>query len=402
MKLSEIKPLLTEAKNTHMTHVEDKILDQGMEGAEKSIEYLEHVAHMLKGNTNKHIKITTKYDGSPALFAGQHPENGKFFVGTKGVFSKAEPKIIYTKADAKKFYGDKPDLAKILSIAIEQLPKLNIKGIVQGDLMFTQSMVKDHKYDGDPYVTFTPNTITYAVPARTSLARKIQKAKMGIVFHTSYTGSSMDSLSSSFNVDVKKFAKTPDVWYDDASYKDISGTATLTNRELKEIEHHLTSAKKILASIDQEQMKEALSKGTINQLMHQHLNQMIRKGKHIDHVPKHIDQLVKFFVTRAEKQKGTDKEEAAGRAAERQVAFVKQSKKTLTQIFEFQKHINEAKLIIIEKLEDAAAMKTFTFNGDQLVAAKQEGFVAVEHLTQNAIKLVDRLDFSQKNFARQH
>jgi len=401
MKLAEIK-ILNEAKNVHMTHVEDKILDQGMSGAKESIQYLDHVAHILKGNTNKHVKVTTKYDGSPAIFAGKHPENGKFFVGTKGVFSKAEPKIIYTKADADKFYGDKPDLANILKLAIEHLPKLKIKGIVQGDLMFTHDMVKRHKYDGDPYVTFTPNTITYAVPADSQLARKVRKAKLGVVFHTKYSGNSMDSLSSSFDIKANEFTKSPDVWHDDASYKDVSGTGTLTKQEVKQIEKHLNDAEKILGTIDEGKMKEALSKGTINQLMHQHLNQMIRKGKHIDHPEKHIEELVKFFHDRADKQKGTDKQDAANRARIRQVDFIEKVKPTLTKIFQFQAHINQAKLAVIEKLERAVAMKTFTMQGDQLVAAKQEGFVAVEHLTQNAVKLVDRLDFSQKNFARQH
>ena len=399
MKLSEIK-ILTEAKNVHMTHVEDSILDHGIAGANKSIEYLDHVSHILKGNTNKKVKITTKYDGSPAIFAGKHPENGKFFVGTKGVFSKAEPKIIYTKEDADKFYGDKPDLANILKLAIEHLPSLGIKGIVQGDLMFTHDMVKKHKYDGDNYVTFTPNTITYAVPAGSAAAKQVNRAKLGIIFHTKYTGDSMANLSSSFNVDVHKFRKNPNVWFDDATYKDLSGTATMTNGEIKEIEQHMNAARETLKKIDPEQLDQIPS--TVRGLLHQHLNQMIRKGQHITNPKKHVDELVQFFHDRADKHKGTDKSASEERARDRRVAFVDKSKPLLLNIFKFQSHLNDAKLAMIHKLENAASMGTFTLDGDTLKATKQEGFVAVEHLTQNAIKLVDRLDFSQKNFNSGH
>jgi len=397
MKLNEIK-FLSEAKNVHMTHVEDSILDQGIDGAHKSIDYLNHVTHILKGNTNKHVKVTTKYDGSPAIFAGKHPENGKFFVGTKGVFSKAEPKIIYSSEDADKFYGDKPDLANILKLAIKYLPSLGIKGIVQGDIMFTHDMLKKHKYDGDNYVTFTPNTITYAVPSGSHAEQLISKAKLGVIFHTKYTGNSMDSLSSSFDVDVNQFKPSANVWVDDASYKDLSGTATLTNKELKDIEKHIQAAEKTLKTIDSSKLDE-LPK-TIKGLLHQHLNQMIRKGKHISNPGKHADELVNFFHDRAAKHAGTDKSESEERARDRRIQFVDQSKPLLKKIFKFQSHLNDAKIAIIDKLEDAASMGTFEIKDGALVPTKQEGFVAVEHLTNNAIKLVDRLDFSQKNFQR--
>jgi hypothetical protein len=394
------KQFLAEAKNVHMAHVEDSILDQGIDGANKSLEYLEHVAHILKGNTNKKMKITVKYDGSPAIFCGQHPENGKFFVGTKGVFSKKEPKIIYTKADADKLYGDKPELANILKLAITHLPKLGIKGIVQGDLMFTHDMLKKHKYNDENYITFTPNTITYAVPENSAVAKQISKAKVGVIFHTTYTGKSMDNLSSSFNVNLNSFKRTPDVWFDDASYKDLTGTGTMTNAEMKSLESHMAAARKVLAKINQSKLKELTSKSTMKQLIHQHLNQMIRKGKHIDDPKQHAEDLIQFFIDRAEKQKGTAKEAEAERARDRQIKFAKDMKGILIQVFEFQSHVNAAKLAIIHKLEKAASMGTFTVDNETLVAAKQEGFVAVEHLTDKAIKLVDRLDFSQKNFMR--
>ncbi|MFM7856879.1 MAG: DUF6267 family protein, partial [Flammeovirgaceae bacterium] len=68
---------------------------------------------------------------SPAIFTGINPENGKFFVGTKGVFAK-NAKLNYTPEDIDENHPV-PGLNKKLKIALEYLPELNIKGVIQGD-----------------------------------------------------------------------------------------------------------------------------------------------------------------------------------------------------------------------------------------------------------------------------
>jgi hypothetical protein len=73
-------------------------------------------------------------------------------------------------------------------VLLPELKKLGIKGIVQGDLMFTQSDLKKQTINGVEYITFQPNTIVYSVPADSDLARTILSAKVGIVFHTTYNG----------------------------------------------------------------------------------------------------------------------------------------------------------------------------------------------------------------------
>jgi len=391
--------LLTEGKNIHMTHAEDMIIDRGYEGAVDSIKQLEYVAGLLTGGADSKVKITTKYDGSPALFVGEHPESGKFFVGTKGVFSKKEPKIIYSPADADKLYGDKPDLAEILKLAYKHLKKLNIKGILQGDLMFTSKMFKSQNYEGEKYLTFTPNTITYAVPAESKLADKMKKAEVGIVFHTSYSGDSMDNLSSTFKVDVNKLSKTPDVWVDDVTYKDLSG-ALMNKKELKAVAHHINGAIKSLAGINKDDL--ANLKSTYKSLIHMNLNQAIRSGKHIDDPQGHVDELVDFMHKRIdkEKEKKPESADAAERKRERQEKAINEMEPLLLSVFEFQKHINEAKLLLIRKLELVNKMGTFLQDEDGLKVTPQEGFVAVEHLTDKAIKLVDRLNFSAANFKK--
>jgi hypothetical protein len=385
------KEFLAEAKTLHMTHAEDNILDSGHQGGLDTIHYIEQVAKMMSGDTSSKINVTTKYDGSPAIFCGEHPENGKFFVGTKGVFSKKVPKIIQSEADADKHYDG--ELATILKLALTHLSKLNIKGIIQGDLMFTKSILKTHSYDGENYITFTPNTVTYAVPVNSEAAKVIKRAQIGIIFHTTYTGKSFDTLKASFNVDINKLKQTPDVWVDDATYADVTGSVTLTQKDENALLKHIKQAKSSLEQINKKALDELTKKSTFKGLITMNLNQLIRSGKHIEDPAKHVDDLIKFVHQRIEKEKESGKStpEGAERKRGRQVAMIDEFKPLLVAIFKFQMHVNEAKLLLIRKLEKGASMRTFMTKAGSLVSADGEGFVAVSHLDGKAIKLVDTL-----------
>ena len=70
-------------------------------------------------------------------------------------------------------------------VALAELSKLGIKGVLQGDLMFTDD-VETESIDGTSYYTFQPNTIVYAVPIDSNLGKQINRAKIGIV-SVSYT-----------------------------------------------------------------------------------------------------------------------------------------------------------------------------------------------------------------------
>ena len=170
--------ILLVEKKVNLSHAEDLILTNGYEGGKSALDYLEGVAGMLVGDSQSKVNVTTKWDGAPAVFAGKHPENGKFFVGTKAIFGKTNPKILYTNEDIDTYYGEKYGLNKTLKAALKYLPKLGIKGIIQGDIMFSDGDVKTQTIDGKSYVTFHPNTIIYAIPSDSPLATKIQRAKL--------------------------------------------------------------------------------------------------------------------------------------------------------------------------------------------------------------------------------
>ena len=189
------KGFITKGQNTHLEHLEDSIIDRGSKGGKDAVMFLKSIKKMLTGNVGGRLNVTVKWDGAPAVFCGINPENGKFFVGTKSIFNKT-PKINYSTGDIRKNHSG--ELANKLTVCLRELSKIGIKGILQGDLLFTKGDVKSQSIDEREYLTFTPNTITYAVDKDSAIGKRIARARLGIVFHTSYSGSKMSSLSASF------------------------------------------------------------------------------------------------------------------------------------------------------------------------------------------------------------
>ena len=253
MKVNDLNNV-NENTNLHLTHLEDLALFQGKAGALKAVEFLRNLSQVAKSSSPKKFNLTIKWDGSPAIFCGTDPSDGKFFVGTKGVFNK-DPKLNKSRDDIINNHPDtikngeevsKAGLRNKLLIAFTHLSKLGIKNVLQGDLMFTQGDLKPVNYKGQPYISFKPNTITYAVPQHNELAEKMQRAKIGIVFHTSYSGSNLESMTASFDVDIAGLNKTDDVWYDDAYIKDYTGIVNLTAGEFKAVTNAINDAEKYI------------------------------------------------------------------------------------------------------------------------------------------------------------
>ena len=390
--------LLIEAKSVHLVHVEDEILESGYNGAKQAIAYLEGVAGMLAGHSDSSVMVTTKWDGNPAIFAGTNPENGKFFVGTKGIFSKSNPRICYTKQDVDKFYGEVPELANKLHAALKYLPKLGIKDyILQGDVMFGPGETEQRNIDGQKYITFFPNTIMYAVPEDSELGKRVARAKFGIIFHTAYKGTNIHELKGTFRISLDNLGQSNDVWYDDASYLDASGSVTMTAQETAEVANHLNTAKRILGTISKEDFNKIFSNKTFIQMLKQHQNALIRGGEQIGDPRQWLEKLTPFLQQKVGKEKTSP--EAQQRKMGRLQAHTQDLQEALMKVLEFQKHIVATKQTLLQKLETAKRIGTFHVTDDGIKVAKQEGFVAVDHAGK-AVKLVDRLEFSRQNWAR--
>src|SRR6056300_1794597 len=229
------KGFQTQDKNTHLEHLEDDIINRGAVGGENAVNFLKAVRNMLAGS-DKGTNMTVKWDGAPAIICGINPENGKFFVGTKSVFNK-NPKINYSTGDIRRNHSGA--LAEKLTVALRELSRLGIKDVLQGDFLYTQSDLKSINIDGEKMISFTPNTITYAVPVDSNIGKRISSARMGIVFHTKYTGKTLDSMTAGFGT-VRGSARN--VFLASAGYKDVSGSAKLTRNELTQFNAKLRMA----------------------------------------------------------------------------------------------------------------------------------------------------------------
>ena len=394
---------LTEAKNTHMTHIEDLVLDGGVKGARQAILALRSLRDMLSGHAKSPVDVTVKWDGAPAVFAGEDPETGEFFVAKKGVFAKT-PKIYKNHADIDA--DTSGDLSKKLKMAFDGLKDLGIKGVIQGDFMFDKSDLKGETINGQKVITFHPNTIVYAVPFGSKLEKEISKADVGIVWHTSYSGGTFETMRAEFGGDiVGKLKKTKKVWMVNADLEDKSGKATFTQKENLQVSKLLSEAGKMFQKIKSGVLKELESNKELNLVINIYNNTMVRKGQRIVDTKKHANGLIQFVNDRYAKeidkrtsQKGKDVQ--ITKRDELLKFFSKSNVKNLENVFKLQNFIVDSKLIIINKLNKVSKIGTFVKTTSGFKVTNPEGFVAIDRMDGGAVKLVDRLEFSANNFSK--
>ena len=402
MKFMEFLTESKEGKNVHLEHLEDNVLNNGVAGAREAIDFLRSLRNMLAGHTGSKMNVTTKWDGAPAIFAGTNPENGKFFVGTKSVFAK-NAKLNYTDDDIDENHPGE-GLNQKLKLALAFLPKLGIKGVLQGDMMFSKGDIKHETIDGEDYIIFQPNTIVYAVPTKSKLAQTMLAAQIGVVFHTSYSGKTLETMKASFNIDIGHLKTTKDVWFRDASFTDASGSATFTEDETAAITSILSQAGRVFQSIPALTLNRIAASETYLTQIKTFNNTKVREGKKIADTRLHTQQLIQWVEAKLNKEVlAAKKEETKQKRLKEKnevVRFYRSNAVQLKQIFDLMNLIVDAKLMIIRKLETIRSIGTFVRTDDGFRITAPEGFVAVDHLGK-ALKLVDRLEFSHKNFTAQ-
>ena len=387
---------ITEQKNTHMTHIEDKVLYGGVDGTRQAINALRELRDMLGGKDTGRVSI--KWDGAPAIFCGEDPNDGKFFVAKKGIFAK-NPKIY--KTDAEIDADMSGDLADKMKVALAELPALGIKGVVQGDFLYGPGDLKRETIEGEKYVTFHPNTIVYAVPV--SMAGAILKSKIGIVWHTTYTGNDFESMRASYGVDVSKFRNSVAVWSQDAMLRDVTN-ATLDKKETEEVTGYLSKAGKLFNQISGTTLRELEGNEDLATLIEQYNNTFVRQGQMIGNTSTHVNGLIKWIN---KKFKGEMDKRSTARGKKTQQdkldAYMKffspTNKKSLVKMFELQKQIVLAKMKLINKLDSLKKIDTFVKTTKGYKVSGEEGYVAIDKLGGDAVKLVDRMEFSYNNFS---
>tara|TARA_Y100001963_G_C6759158_1_gene438511 strand:- start:73 stop:1296 length:1224 start_codon:yes stop_codon:yes gene_type:complete len=390
---------LTESKNLHMEHLEDSVFNEGSAGVKDAINFANAVADMLDGSSSSGINVTVKWDGAPAVFCGVNPDNGKFFVGSKSIFNKT-PKINYTNADIDENHGHAPGLSSKLKVALKYLKDLGIKDVLQGDIMFTDD-VSTEDVNGESCYVFTPNTITYAVPVKSKLGKKIKAAKIGVVFHTKYSGSSMDSMSASFNPSVGSLRNSKDVWYQDADFRDTSGTATFTASErstfdslMKEVASDFSKSSKLIDQLYRDPFYQSVKLIDKIKIL---TNRQVRGGSTQLRVKDLIDFLNDTY-NKDRLKKTTNRRTKKDDDHYRTIGRIKRDSRPLEAAFRLHDSLTRLKILLIRKLEQVKGVGTFIKRGNGFDVTAPEGFVAVDRVRNKALKLVDRLEFSRANF----
>ena len=388
---------LTEAKNLHLEHLEDEVLNNGVTGTRGAINFLRSLRDMLAGNAKSSVNVTVKWDGAPAIFAGINPENGQFFVGTKGVFNK-NAKINYSHKDIDRNHPAR-GLNQKLKVALTELSKLGIKDVLQGDMLFTQEDLEKKTIEGKQYVTFQPNTIVYAVPKES--ASQILSSKMGIVFHTTYSGKTMEDMSASFKVNLRGLSKSSSVWFSDATYKDTSGTINFNKAETKEINGVLSQVGKAFHTLKADVLN-TVEDTNYNVLIKTFNNTKVRAGEKITNTRQHTRGLIAYVYDKlkadVDRVKRPETKKLKQLTMDNKMKFFRTNSSQLVKIFDMQNLLVDAKELIIKKLQKSkGVMDTFVRTDKGYRVTQPEGFVAVDHMGK-AVKLVDRLEFAHQNF----
>jgi len=392
-------------KNLHLEHLEDEIINYGVDGGRAALNFLRSLRDMMAGASRSSVNMTVKWDGAPAIFAGIDPEDGKFFVAKKSVFN-VSPKLYKTEAEIN------ADLSGALvgkfKIALSEFSKLGIKGVLQGDLMFTDD-VETETIDDVKYYTFQPNTIVYAVPTDSQFGKIINKAKIGIVWHTTYTGDALQDMKASFGVNISSLKKSSFVWMDDATYKDTSGKSTFTKSETEKVTEILGKVGKTFQKINANKLRSfiALQNGMTGALAGASLktynNSKVRAGETVSNPGAHAKGYEKWVEEHIQKQINKAKSPAGKKKYENiQKEYVREAKKhtgNLKEIITFQNYLVDAKMLIVKKLNSVKQLTdTFIKTANGFKVTNPEGFVAIDRVSGGAVKLVDRMEFSFNNF----
>ena len=385
-------------KNTHLEHLEDNILNDGSQGGREAIAFLRSLGKMLDQGAAD-ARVTVKWDGAPAIICGRNPENGEFFVGTKSVFNKTNPKIIYAESDVDRLYSP-GQLAEKLKASYRYFSTLNIPNVVQGDLLFTDDKI-EADIGGETCITFQPNTIVYAVPKDSEIGQRVQNAKIGIVFHTQYNGRTMSAMSASFgNINIQG---TQDVFVTSSDFQNASGEANMSAQEktiyanlVNKTEGSLKQASRFLDLMKTNNM----NKFTLNIMFKTFFNRYIREGRTLIGARNTARDFAQYFSDALDKEIATKKMKTTKdkylELKNKGLKFISDNQQAIYMTVASYMNLQAAKNFMIRKLQKVNTFGTFlkTENGYRVTAP--EGFVAIR--SGRALKLVDRLEFSRANF----
>tara|TARA_B100000614_G_scaffold108040_1_gene97191 strand:+ start:2140 stop:3339 length:1200 start_codon:yes stop_codon:yes gene_type:complete len=384
----------------HLEHIEDEMLNHGVDGCEAAVSAMQEMLRML-GKKPSSGYMQTKWDGAPAVICGEHPYSKRFFVGTKSVFNKENPKICFFDEDIDAHYSG--DLADKLKASLKYFKQIGIKGVVQGDLMFTGKDLKTETVEGEKLVTFRPNTITYGSPVDSDMGKAILKADIGVVFHTHYIGDDLATMQAVAGADVSSDIQGCVVINNDTPMSDVS----VPLPTLKKFEANTTiisqmckTSGKFLNHIVDNTGTTGDKKFHVASYLKQFFNAEIKASRTINDPKLALKSLGKFYHEKMNKE--VNKMKSVQKQAERRtqlydgLTYLEDNESEFHAMFALYRKLQENKKIVIDALDNLESFRTFVQTDMGYRVTAPEGYVL--HHNGDMIKLVNRIEFSYINF----
>ena len=381
----------------HLEHLEDEMLNYGVEGCIASVNFLKELRKML-GCDNSTGFMQTKWDGAPSVVCGTDPNSGMFFVGTKSVFA-INSKACYRDADVDLYYEG--DLAEKLKYSLKYFSTLGIQGIVQGDLLFTTD-VKRETVNGEKLYTFTPNTITYGIPVDHPIGVATGKAKIGVVFHTHYRGTDFQTMQAVAGAKVKGSIEVLSV--DNDTPMDRVGLnhseEVLFDKYVANIEKMCAASGDFLDELTTLSGTAGDAKWHVSSYLKQFFNSQIKNQKTISNTTQALEDLTNFYHSKvkplADKIKTPKTQVAKKKLIYDSENYLINNATKFKSMLGLYKEIQEIKQFVIDKLDKLETFKTFVETDTGYKVTGPEGYVL--HKDGDMIKFVNRLEFSYNNF----
>ena len=385
----------------HLEHLEDEMLNYGIEGCMAAVSFLKELRKML-GHQESTGFMQTKWDGAPSIICGTHPETGLFFVGTKSVFNKTEPKVCYSDETIDAWYEG--DLAEKLKYSLKYFSELNIDGVVQGDLLFTTDLRKE-KVNGEELYTFRPNTITYGIPVSHDIGKKASRAKIGVVFHTHYSGSVLSEMQALAGADVQGSTDALVVYNDTPMHKVgfTPSEMSIFDRHVAKIERMCQICGPFLDDLVANFGNTGDKKFHISTFLKQFFNNEIKNARSIGNIDETLNDLANFYHEKMEKELAKIKT-VANLTKKRNLVYASENY-LVNNVYKFKamlalyKEIQAIKQMVIDKLDHLEEFRTYVQTDKGYKVTTPEGYVL--HKDGDMIKFVNRMEFAYNNFTLQ-
>ena len=385
----------------HLEHLEDEMLNYGVDGCKAAVSFLKELRKML-GKQETAGFMQTKWDGAPSVICGTHPEHGYFFVGTKSVFNKTEPKICSSEAKIDMLYSG--DLAEKLKFSLKYFKELGITGVVQGDLLFTTD-IKRETIDGEQLFTFQPNTITYGIPVDHDIGKRANKAKIGVVFHTHYSGNVLSEMQALAGANIEGSTDVLVIKNDTPMHR-----VGLSSTEMNKFDAHVSKIERMcrvcgdfLDKLVDAQGKTGDAKFHISSFLKPFFNDQVRNARSIGNIDEAMYDMLNFYEEKTSKELAKIKT-VANLTKKRNLVYDSQNY-VVDNVYKFKamlalyKEIQAVKQMVIDKLDHLEEFRTFVQTDKGYKVTTPEGYVL--HKDGSMIKFVNRLEFAYNNFTLQ-